>query len=59
MPTDPLRPSFTDEEVFAHIGEIMFTPTESPDPDCLMCQCGVDLGAWARYGVEDPFGRPQ
>lgn len=43
------------EEVEEHISEIMFTSHESPEPDCLLCKRGIELGVWARYGVDDPF----
>lgn len=43
------------EEVEEHISEIMLTSHESPDPDCLLCQRGIDLGVWRAWSVDDPF----
>lgn len=37
------------EEVREHISTVMFD-THDADPDCLLCQRGVELGVWARYG---------
>lgn len=41
--------------VAEHINDIMFTSYESPDPECHLCKLGITLGAWAHYGVDDPF----
>lgn len=38
-------------EVEEHIGEIMFSSGEVYEPDCRLCQRGLELGIWARYGV--------
>jgi hypothetical protein len=43
------------EEVEEHVSDIMFTGSESPDPDCVLCKHGIEIGVWARYGVDDPF----
>ncbi len=41
--------------VAAHVADIMFDANVSPDPECLLCKQGVDLGIWGYYGVDDPF----
>ncbi len=43
------------EEVEEHVSEIMFDSLSSPEDDCLLCKRGIELGVWARYGVDDPF----
>lgn len=43
------------EEVEEHVSEIMFAGSESPDPDCLLCKHGIEMGVWEHYGVDDPF----
>lgn len=43
------------DAVMEHVSEIMFASHDSPDPDCIECQAGVRTGAWAAYGVDDPF----
>jgi len=32
-----------------HVSEVMWD-THDANPDCLLCQHGVTLGAWERYG---------
>ena len=43
------------DEVWEHAGEIMFDGSDRPDPDCLLCKRGIEMGAWAHFGVSDPF----
>ena len=43
------------DEVWEHCGEIMFDSGDRPDPDCFLCQRGIEMGAWAHFGVDDPF----
>lgn len=45
-----------DDEAREHVGEIMFESLSSPEDDCALCKRGVTIGAWAAFGVEDPFG---
>jgi hypothetical protein len=44
-----------EQEVADHVSEIMFESGERPNPECLLCQRGVEFGVWKRFGVDDPF----
>ena len=47
--------TLVEDEVYEHVGDIMTDSLASPDPDCSICKRGIELGAWAQWGVDDPF----
>lgn len=53
--TDQELRDLIDSEIAEHVGEIMFDSLSRPDPDCTLCKRGIETGAWAAFGVEDPF----
>jgi hypothetical protein len=36
-----------------HIADIMFDGSDSPEPGCLLCRYGLELGVWAYWCDED------
>ena len=48
-PTYQEMAALTLAEVQEHVAEVMFDSHDA-NPDCLLCQRGVELGVWAHFG---------